>query len=253
MWEADALLDAIFDNPDDDTPRLVYADWLQEHGHEDCAEFIRISVFLKRNTLHPDERAQLRRQRHQLRVQISKAFEASSHINTYNHPDDGIPSASYTVEASAFLKEWTRWGYLIRPRGLALWDLCGYESSMCECEYLKRVTVLTCEGVGGRGWGHERDEVEWQPVSGVLLSAIVNSPHLNKLEALEVEPLLVSANELLHFADTSLAQQLDELRLWVQFPDGSREDLLAMKGILKEQIQAFVAEHTMRFIPVSGS
>src|SRR5438094_4748150 len=42
MSDADALLDAIFDNPDDDTPRLVYADWLQEHGQANYAEFIRL-------------------------------------------------------------------------------------------------------------------------------------------------------------------------------------------------------------------
>jgi uncharacterized protein (TIGR02996 family) len=40
--EADAFLDAIFDHPDDDTPRLVYADWLQEHGQENYAQFIRL-------------------------------------------------------------------------------------------------------------------------------------------------------------------------------------------------------------------
>lgn len=37
-----ALYRAICANPDEDTPRLVYADWLQEHGDEDRAEFIRV-------------------------------------------------------------------------------------------------------------------------------------------------------------------------------------------------------------------
>jgi uncharacterized protein (TIGR02996 family) len=32
MPEGDALLAAVLDNPQDDTPRLVYADWLDEHG-----------------------------------------------------------------------------------------------------------------------------------------------------------------------------------------------------------------------------
>jgi uncharacterized protein (TIGR02996 family) len=36
------LLAAIRDNLADDTPRLVYADWLQEHGQDDRAEFIRV-------------------------------------------------------------------------------------------------------------------------------------------------------------------------------------------------------------------
>jgi uncharacterized protein (TIGR02996 family) len=41
-----ALWAAIRANPDDDTPRLVYADWLQENGEEDRAEFIRVQCQL---------------------------------------------------------------------------------------------------------------------------------------------------------------------------------------------------------------
>lgn len=39
--EQAALLTAIVAEPDDDAPRLVYADWLQEHGDEEQAQFIR--------------------------------------------------------------------------------------------------------------------------------------------------------------------------------------------------------------------
>ena len=42
MSEADALLQAIFDTPADDSPRLVYADWLDEHGERHHAELIRL-------------------------------------------------------------------------------------------------------------------------------------------------------------------------------------------------------------------
>ncbi len=42
MTDGDALLRAICENPDDDTPRLIYADWLDEHGKPDYAEFIRV-------------------------------------------------------------------------------------------------------------------------------------------------------------------------------------------------------------------
>jgi uncharacterized protein (TIGR02996 family) len=44
MNDGDALLAAIIANPDDDTPRLVYADWLQENGQPERAEFIRVAV-----------------------------------------------------------------------------------------------------------------------------------------------------------------------------------------------------------------
>jgi uncharacterized protein (TIGR02996 family) len=37
----DAFLQAIQEAPEDDSPRLIYADWLDEHGNQDRAEFIR--------------------------------------------------------------------------------------------------------------------------------------------------------------------------------------------------------------------
>jgi uncharacterized protein (TIGR02996 family) len=46
MHDRDALLRAVVANPDDDAPRLVYADWLDEHGDPDRAEFIRIQIEL---------------------------------------------------------------------------------------------------------------------------------------------------------------------------------------------------------------
>jgi uncharacterized protein (TIGR02996 family) len=45
---ADDLLDAVLADPDDDGPRLVLADWLEEHGHRDRAEFIRVQIELAR-------------------------------------------------------------------------------------------------------------------------------------------------------------------------------------------------------------
>jgi len=42
MTEREMLLRAVCENPDEDTPRLVFADWLQENGEEERAEFIRL-------------------------------------------------------------------------------------------------------------------------------------------------------------------------------------------------------------------
>jgi uncharacterized protein (TIGR02996 family) len=42
----EAFLQAIIQNPDDDTPRLVYADWLEKHGQPDRAAFIRVQCQL---------------------------------------------------------------------------------------------------------------------------------------------------------------------------------------------------------------
>lgn len=48
MSDGDALLRAILDDPDDDAPRLVYADWLDEHGDASRAAFIRAQIELAR-------------------------------------------------------------------------------------------------------------------------------------------------------------------------------------------------------------
>src|SRR5262245_23509431 len=42
MTDGDALYQAILDAPDDDAPRLVWADWLDEQGQPDRAEFVRL-------------------------------------------------------------------------------------------------------------------------------------------------------------------------------------------------------------------
>jgi len=61
VTERDALLKAVCDHPDDDTPRLVFADWLQEHGEDERAEFIRLQIQLHRRTYLPSEEEQLKR------------------------------------------------------------------------------------------------------------------------------------------------------------------------------------------------
>ncbi len=60
MTQERDLLRTIAREPDDDTVRLVFADWLEEHGQEDRAAFIRVQVRLSEirpGILPPDEAA----------------------------------------------------------------------------------------------------------------------------------------------------------------------------------------------------
>lgn len=59
MSEADAFLDAIFATPDDDLARLVYADWLEEHGQQAYAEFIRLQCEVARLPWNSPEATEL--------------------------------------------------------------------------------------------------------------------------------------------------------------------------------------------------
>src|SRR4051812_42610458 len=64
MTREDDLLRAIRDNPEDDSLRLVYADWLEEHGGPaglERAEFIRVQCELERLPADEPRRAELER------------------------------------------------------------------------------------------------------------------------------------------------------------------------------------------------
>ncbi len=67
MSDTSPFLAAISASPEDDAPRLVFADWLDEHGDPELAEFIRLQVELDplerspRNDLADWQRAVVRR------------------------------------------------------------------------------------------------------------------------------------------------------------------------------------------------
>jgi uncharacterized protein (TIGR02996 family) len=78
MPGARPFLDAIRAAPDDDAPRLVYADWLEENGPPERAEFIRIQCELARR-----ESPALRRRETELLAAHHDAFAgplAASHL-----------------------------------------------------------------------------------------------------------------------------------------------------------------------------
>jgi uncharacterized protein (TIGR02996 family) len=52
MSEGDSLYQAILATPEDDAPRLVYADWLDEHGQPERGEFIRVQCAMARIPAH---------------------------------------------------------------------------------------------------------------------------------------------------------------------------------------------------------
>jgi uncharacterized protein (TIGR02996 family) len=58
MTDGDSLFRAVLTNPDDDAPRLVWADWLEEHGEAGYANWLRERVAAFRSDLkakHPPE------------------------------------------------------------------------------------------------------------------------------------------------------------------------------------------------------
>ncbi len=66
MEQQQALLRAVCAEPDDDGPRLVYADWLEENGQPQRAEFIRVQTELARLPARSQRRARLQAREQEL-------------------------------------------------------------------------------------------------------------------------------------------------------------------------------------------
>ena len=72
-----ALWRAVVDRPHDDAPRLIYADWLDEHGHQDRAEFIRVQCRLAALDEDDPARVPLERQEGRLWLRHRSAWRAA--------------------------------------------------------------------------------------------------------------------------------------------------------------------------------
>jgi uncharacterized protein (TIGR02996 family) len=59
MTQDEVFIQAVLAAPDDDTPRLVYADFLEEHGEPERAEFIRVQCQLAHLPQGDSQRAEL--------------------------------------------------------------------------------------------------------------------------------------------------------------------------------------------------
>jgi uncharacterized protein (TIGR02996 family) len=78
MSDGKALLAAIWEHPHEDTPRLMYTDWLTEQGGEvnvARAEFIRVQCELARSSREMPRWTELRRRERQLQGAYSGAWK----------------------------------------------------------------------------------------------------------------------------------------------------------------------------------
>lgn len=157
-----AFLRAIRENPDDDTVRLVYADWLAEHGDEPRAEFIRVQLELAtRNPapMLPSNRAEL----DALRARERELFERAG-------PDQlewlgaahalAAPGSEWAGHLS-----WFRRGFLHRVTCPG--DDWARHGGAVLAEHPVREVVVTesaefvsLDGVGGAGWQLVADPAE---------------------------------------------------------------------------------------------
>src|SRR5436309_2100877 len=74
MSTEQAFLADIVAHPDDDGPRLIFADWLDEHGQADRAAFIRAQIERLRLKEGDDRQEELRRREGYLLLEEQEAW-----------------------------------------------------------------------------------------------------------------------------------------------------------------------------------
>ena len=102
----DSFLSAILAAPDDDLPRMIYADWLDERGDPDRAEFIRTQIELARLPRNAPGRRPLRAQAAELLRRHRSAWLAPlprlPEVR-FNGFERGFPGRVVTTEPSFLL------------------------------------------------------------------------------------------------------------------------------------------------------
>jgi uncharacterized protein (TIGR02996 family) len=175
MADEAAFLQAIREGPDDDGPRLVYADWLDEQG-DPRGEFIRVQCRLERVAPDDPEAAALRQREAELLEQHRVEWEAVCR-------DLGLISWAYRrglveevfIEAAAFAAQAARLFDLLPVRQVKLADLY-----RCDPRVLQAVAARP-----ELARAHRLD-LSNNHASSEEINAILRSPHLTGLTWLDL-------------------------------------------------------------------
>jgi uncharacterized protein (TIGR02996 family) len=122
MSEEESLLEGIYSAPDDDAPRLVYADWLIDHGRPERAELIRLQCQMAASENPADaDRAEELIDRYE--AEWTAHLPRSEWVNWRFRR--GFPE-ELEIEMVHFLDDYLRWAQMQRVRYLSLIGTTAY-------------------------------------------------------------------------------------------------------------------------------
>jgi uncharacterized protein (TIGR02996 family) len=121
MSDEKALLEAIWEHPHEDTPRLMYADWLQEHGQTDRAEFIRVQCELALLDHWSDGLAELQAREKALWEQNAQQWRVDTSAPLRAHFKRGLPRIELSDCGMLYL-------LALKPKDLRVAPLSYYRS-----------------------------------------------------------------------------------------------------------------------------
>lgn len=207
MSEQKALIAAIRETPDDDAPRLIYADWLEEKGGDanvERAAFIRTQI--ERATLpeHDPRQIELEARELQLLRQFAKAWCGSHFLFKKSRFRRGFIEYVH-VNLQHFLHHRRQFFDLepVRDVSLTGWMRANDDlvRRVAGCEEWRFVETLRIHHQGP----HK------SPRSNVV--TLIESPHLTRMKSLRVPMLAINADARRRFENAPMLTRLTELSL----------------------------------------
>jgi uncharacterized protein (TIGR02996 family) len=217
MTYPDAFVRAIAESLYDDTPRLIFADWLDDHGDQARAEFIRIQCELEpmRDQYEIDRAAELHRRENELLWKYEKKWLGKMPEWDDWRPDPAVKFRRGFVDTVSMpVRTFLDLGpKVLRSyptiRRVVLFRVHGYGERLAACPALDGLAELELAC-----WYSDADA-----------RAIAASPHLGRLQVLEV--WLGRADGLM---DSQLCRIMAGSKAWPRLreltllnPDGEKE------------------------------
>ncbi|MBA4062502.1 MAG: hypothetical protein C0501_02125 [Isosphaera sp.] len=200
MTEAEAFLQRVRAFPDDDTPRLIFADWLEEQdGGVARATFIRVQVALTRLG---DEADTVRD-----RLRAAERDLLDAHREEWTAAFRGLATGlefrrgfveEVKVAARPFVRRAHELFAAAPVRHVHLLDAGSSLDAALRCPYLSRLTALT---------------VYAQHAGEPLARAVAGSEHLSGLKALHLGRNRLEDDAADHLAGSAVLANLEELDL----------------------------------------
>ncbi len=205
MSDEKALLAAIWEYPHEDTPRLVYADWLQEHGQPERAEFIRVQCELAPfgEWDESPRKAELEKREQSLWKKHGKAWRAGlpTPLKTgmfhrgFPHPPRQNVSAKQFLDFAAE-----------KLRAAPLWSFYFNEATESELARCPESPVLA----------QTRELSSWVPIPAFTAEAVarlVGSPKARNLKTFSLHQKPIGDAGAVAFASSADLPNLDALYL----------------------------------------
>jgi uncharacterized protein (TIGR02996 family) len=243
MSDADLLLDAIWASPGDDTPRLAYADWLEENGHLDYAQFIRLSILADRGCRSLAERQKIRWERIPLWERIVASSVLPIEVDWFER---GF-CKRVALRTTEFMEGGMRWWPTVTPARLELYSAHGWESEIASAanKHLPWLRELRCDN---RLTYSDHDLEQYPPLRGDLVATFARPGLLPRLESLEILIAEADLSSMSLLADSELVLRLREFFLAVRLPGTTHIRAIHIKEKLRPDairlaIHSFIDRH----------